>query len=318
MPDDELEYTSIFKSVAQTAKYNAMIGSWNSGKKYYDDENAILKEGDVDDHGAERGLKQNMFDSYVYDLQNDLLQLRFVEVGKPDGIFGRRTGDAVAFFQRETSYWPPNDNYKDQVSLLITRKVDKVTKKAIKKWIEKKYQRQGIFYEFRLIPQSTPNCCWAATTSMLLSSPTNQVPSPPLNNYPKPSDVSNAIHLSLSDPRGLLDNPDTTYVQDLAKAYNLWLYRPEGNITLEIIRNKLIINGPLFVSTLVNTNPYQAHAYLIVGIISTRNRDNILYADPAPMNKGEIREISFTQFQEYFDNQAAMDINRYRYIIHKP
>ena len=72
-----------------------------TGKYLQDD--VELKRGSVDEAGASRyhNREQNVPDGYVSDLQNDLVELGYTEVGTPDGYFGARTEKAVRALQQD-------------------------------------------------------------------------------------------------------------------------------------------------------------------------------------------------------------------------
>jgi peptidoglycan hydrolase-like protein with peptidoglycan-binding domain len=91
-----------------------------------------LRIGGVDDYGDAKyvGLRQNVPDGYVYDLQTDLHAMGFTDVGTADGAFGEKTRKAVRQFQRKAK-------------LPISEVVDHVTKNEIRTWLTHGYNKNN-------------------------------------------------------------------------------------------------------------------------------------------------------------------------------
>lgn len=69
-------------------------------QKYLTDDSVVLKDGSVDAVAAAKyGKVANVTDSYVFDLQRDLVALGLTEIREPDGWFGANTEKAVKAFQ---------------------------------------------------------------------------------------------------------------------------------------------------------------------------------------------------------------------------
>jgi len=268
----------------------------DSGMKYYDDlrKAANLRRGSVDNHGKSRGMKQNIFNHYVYDLQTDLRKLRFVEVGEADGIFGSKTAQAVEAFQFETQWDVVYINgqgetpkkYTDLDRLTMDKVVGKDTKSAIKKWLNRGYRRAGIFYDFTLVPQPTQNSCWAAAITMLLAA------------HGINTDLETVAKRVGYNLNKLLSYDD---IPMLAQTWGLEVLPPQ-NLTMEGWRNLLRSHGPIWVARATDFVEGIDHATLVVGL---SHREEFILANPWPPNKGKIDTMNLESFVAYYELVGA-------------
>jgi hypothetical protein len=279
--------------VKSNVRVSGKVRPADSGMKYYDDlrKVAYLRRGCVDNHGKARGMKQNIFNNYVYDLQTDLRKFRFVEVGEADGIFGSKTAQAVEAFQFETKWDVVYINgqgetpkkYTDLDRLEMDKMVGKNTKSAIKKWLNRGYRRAGIFYDFTLMPQPTQKSCWAAAISMLLEAHGVNVDI---------ETVAKRIGYNLNT---LLSYDD---IKMLAQTWDLEALPPQ-NLTIDGWRNLLRSHGPIWVSRATTILDQGIdHATIIVGL---SHRDEFILANPWPVNKGKIETMDLDSFVAYYE-----------------
>lgn len=294
-------------------KVTQLQANWASDKKYYDDQRrrAILKLNSIDAYGySQFKRKQNMYDNYVYDLQTDLRNMDFREVGEADGWYAKKTKNAVESFQlaaltteRAIDGTPTsisNVTFNDKIDGVVGNK----TKAEIKIWLKKNYANPvEIHYPVLLIAQKYNMSCWAASFQMILA-------------YNGIKWTQEEVCDNAGLPRAKLTSGDST-ADAIQEASNLGfrlIEHPRASLPVSEWVKLLKEKGPLMVTW---SGP---HAVVLKGITKDPNDPIVFINNPEPVNVGNDQMTSLLNFHTelstqqnwyvyYFEEPASRDIS---------
>ena len=277
----------------------------DSDKNYLDDgrQSANLKKGSVDKTGAAKyGKKQNMFGSYVADLQEDLKKFNIKDVGDADGDFGNNTLKAVKEFQMasQCTLRDLDETPQELPSITMSSDVDGIvgekTKSEIKLWKDNNYKSPwGTLYPVPLIKQTYQLSCWAASIQML-------------HKY----NGKNTSQEELAKIAGIRDmntdgGPREQDMQALARRFGLEPIAP-GNFDFgqwsQLLSDKgpLIITGLWYLDEGTPNEQKGSHTVLVTGASKNYAGSNyILINDPG----GNYDLKTFEGFRKYIEDYST-------------
>lgn len=263
--------------------------NWASNRKYYEDErdSAILRLTSVDNYGITKSKrKQNTYNNYVYDLQKDLRKMDFLGVGEADGIYGKKTKQAVEEFQttsltseRAVDGVPkkiPNVTFNDKVDGVVGKK----TKAEIKIWLKNNYANPTeISYPVPLIAQKYGMSCWAASFQMILA-------------YNKINWTQEEVCDNAGLPRAKLTSGDSTAdaIQEASNLGFALIEHPRASLQTSEWVKLLKEKGPVVVTW---SGP---HAVVLKGITKSPNNPLLYINNPGPVNVGTNQIVSMLDF----------------------
>lgn len=295
-------------------------------KNYLDDlkKEVNLKKGSVDKNGAAKNnTKPTVPDNHVTDLQTDLNNLGIIignreqggsfTAGEPletDGIFGKQTARAVAWFQHIARRLRIRDvngklEYAQKtMESTLDYVVGEKTKKEIKLWKEKGYKNPyEIIYAVPLI-QQTEGDCFTISAQMLLKYHGIKATREEIADK-MAADETEPPYLPRRDLI-LKYGPTKEEEERCAKSWGFGI-KAGGNYPLDEWREMLKSNGPLLVRWgWINLDrpedPQALHAVLISGLSTDKGDDSyVLQNNPW----GQYEEFPFKDFRALLEGAIS-------------